>query len=171
MNKNGFTLIEVLVVVIIIGILTSVALPMYTRAIERSRAVEAMSNIKAINDAIYVYNSLKEQCPNRFSQLTVSLPATTSALNTNSITGKYFTFELDSAEAMTIPGTKDSSGSACYGVLAKRNEGDYQYIIYNPYTVAAGNTAFSLKCEPTASSGSTSYKKSYAICESLGLEQ
>ncbi len=170
MNKNGFTLMEVLVVVIIIGVLTSVALPMYTRAIERSRAVEAMSNIKAINDAIYVYNSLKEQCPTKFSQLTVSLPATTSALNSSSITGKYFTFELDSADATTIPGTKDTSGSQCFGVIARRNEGDYQYAIYNPFTVLAGKSAFSLKCEPTASSGSTSYKKSYAICESLGVE-
>ena len=49
--KKGFTLIELLVVVLIIGILAAIALPQYTKTVERSRAAEAMSVLKAINDA------------------------------------------------------------------------------------------------------------------------
>ncbi len=165
MNKQGFTLIEVLTVVLIIGTLTAVALPKYVRAIERSRATEAMAIVKAINDATYAYFEEKQElnCATlTFSKLAVSMPKGTACPGGTAaktvVCTKNFKFELNNANTAEIPGT-----DGCKGVLATRiHGGDYSYKIWNPYDTRVGGKAFSLRCAGDD-------QKNKDMCDSLGL--
>ena len=50
-DKRGFTLLELLMVVIIIAILASIALPQYINATERARASEALQLLGALRSS------------------------------------------------------------------------------------------------------------------------
>ncbi len=54
-NQGGFTLVELMIVVIIVGILAAVAIPMYQGATERAKASEAVAALGTIRGAMRVY--------------------------------------------------------------------------------------------------------------------
>ena len=55
MNKKGFTLLELLVVVLIIGILASIALPQYQMAVTKAKVASILPIMRRWKDALTEY--------------------------------------------------------------------------------------------------------------------
>ena len=54
-NKKGFTLIELMIVVAILGILAAVAIPAFLKYIKRAKTAEATTNVRKIYDGSVAY--------------------------------------------------------------------------------------------------------------------
>jgi len=76
LDVKAFTLIELLVVVLIIGILAAVALPQYQKAVEKSKAAQAMAMLKTVYNAAEVYYLANGTHAQSFDELAVDVPWT-----------------------------------------------------------------------------------------------
>ena len=90
-KKKGFTLIEILVVVLIIGVLAAIAMPSYMRSVERSRAAGPMTNLGSIAKAQKSYRMGTEHYTDNVGNLDISL---TDASNGEDATGSTFEGEF-----------------------------------------------------------------------------
>jgi len=99
MYKRGFTLLEILVVIIIIGILATLALPQYMKTTKKARTGEAVSNIGSIRGALIRYYQEYDRFPARIDELDIENPATRS--------GAYFDYSFGgtSPDNMVITAT------------------------------------------------------------------
>lgn len=154
-QNSGFTLMELLIVVVIVGVLSSLAWPNYERSIEKARATEAMNIIKSANDGVYAYAAERNACPPNFNKLLVNIPGAKNG-DATEVEGRYFIYKLNAARNALVPGT------ACGGVVAERIGGGYT--IWNPYKVIdADSRRRTLACTATVGT------KGYNICQSLGI--
>ncbi len=119
--NQGFTLLELLVVVIIVGILAAIALPQFGKATEKARQSEAMNILGAIRTAELIYYQENATFTTTASTLAVDVPADASSEH-------FFTYSIPSASAADftaratrkITGGKTPPFSAAYTIDINR---------------------------------------------------
>lgn len=109
LSQKGFSLIEIMVTVAIVGILASIAIPSYTDYIKKGKAAEATANLADLRVKM-------EQCfqDNRDYTLCAAFCAPTSG-------DKYFTYTCEVQTATTY--TLQAAGKSA------ENMGDFNYTI------------------------------------------
>ncbi len=164
-NKKGFTLIEMLVVVLIIGILAGIALPQYQMAVTKAKVASILPLMRRWKDALqeyklqhgYYYDEDNDIGPDG-SDLGVNWPSdwkltsNGKACNDSLACGNDYWSECYANE--------DKTGAVyCYRIIDANN--DFSIWIYQPNDEAYPEYAGMMTCQPGGTEG-------HKICKALG---
>jgi len=114
-SQKGFTLVELAIVIVIIGVLASFGVPRFRDAVERSKAGEAMNYLSSMRAAQERYHAREATYASDLTDLDIALP-----------TPKYFsvgtvaagsTGDLEDSWTLTLTREGASAGYGAYTVV------------------------------------------------------
>ena len=137
-NRSGFTLLEIIIVIIIIGVLAALALPQMFKTVENSRSAEGLSNASALRDSLarYALRNGSRTSGATPTNLDIPDPSSTAAGNGSSLFNYAITGTAAGKE-FTITATRNTTqgGNALSNIVLTEDA--------SGTVTKSGNTAFS----------------------------
>ncbi len=120
-DERGFTLVEVLIVVILVAILAAIAVPKYIQAVKGARASDAKVQINAILNAAKIYEQESGTWP---SDLTVMEES--GYVELDDATKRQWTFQIVGDQQIQATSTAEMKGGAGHVVTYNIQEGRWE---------------------------------------------
>ena len=138
-SRKGFTLVELAVVIVIIGVLAAFGVPQFLKSVERSKAAEAFNYLSAVRSAQERYLAKEGAYADN---------STSTNLDINQVPPKYFTVGSVLADHVA------NSGTPSWELTLTRNTATSSYGGYTVRftqsgfdTTATGSTIMSTSCK------------------------
>jgi prepilin-type N-terminal cleavage/methylation domain-containing protein len=113
-TRKGFTLVELAVVIVIIGVLAAFGVPRFLKSVERSKAAEAFAYLTAIRSAQERYIAQEGTYTQNIGSLDIQVP-NPKYFNVGGI-GTGSTGNLQTSWTLTLTRTGASAGYGAYTV-------------------------------------------------------
>jgi prepilin-type N-terminal cleavage/methylation domain-containing protein len=114
MNRQGFTLIELMVVIVIIGVLASLAIPRFTEASAKAKIAEAPRVLASYESALLARYAETGSGPTVPDDLIISVP-----------TSKWFAYTVSVQKAADVSKNAAAEDNGCQG-KATSGMGDFK---------------------------------------------
>jgi prepilin-type N-terminal cleavage/methylation domain-containing protein len=113
-SRKGFTLVELAVVIVIIGVLAAFGVPQFLKSVERSKAAEAFAYLSDVRAAQERFQALRSTYTNAMDQLDMKISAPKYFTASSITAGTTGTFQ--DSWSLTLTRTGASSGYGAYTV-------------------------------------------------------
>ena len=137
-KSRGFTLVEILIVVIILGILAAIVIPQFTNASNDARTSSVQSTLQTIRSQIELFKLQHADTPPTSTAIAAwQLMLTTSTTTETNLTNPAGT---NFGPYMQTPPTNPVNGQSAVGTAAATTVGWVYIVSGNQYTIQAVDT-------------------------------
>jgi general secretion pathway protein G len=107
-GERGFTLMELMIVMIIIGVLTAIAIPSYLASVRRAREAALREDLQTLRQAIESYTVDKEKAPQSLDDLVQA--GYLKTVPTDPITSRSDTWIVSQSDTLNALTESDTGG-------------------------------------------------------------
>lgn len=161
-NKKGFTLTELMAVVIIIGVLSGIGLGTYKKSVERSYFSEGQASGASIAEAVIRYTQENGAYKPNFDELDISLAnSAVNAKDRYKISSNNFCYTISTISAtsnISVTAARTNEGN-CSGTAKYSLVYEIKGVNYSEYCTGNSDFCFSMGYKNNCTSNSSQCKK------------